>query len=59
AEDPPAFANAFLLCLRDRAARDDAARRGRTVAEEYDWKDLAVRFTEVVERVARGRRKGG
>lgn len=55
AEDAEGFAHAIVRSIRDRGARDEAARRGRELAADYDWAELGRRFAEIVERAARGR----
>ncbi len=52
AEDAATFAAQLLVCLRAPAERDEAAHRGRALAEGQDWSSLGARFAEAVRAVA-------
>jgi glycosyltransferase involved in cell wall biosynthesis len=54
AEDANTFAERLVECLRDRNARDQAARDGREFAERYGWSDIAKKFVAVVDNVLKG-----
>jgi glycosyltransferase involved in cell wall biosynthesis len=57
AEDAATFASALCQCLRERASRDEPARRGRELATTHDWSKVATRFAAVVERAASRRQR--
>ncbi|HEU4409372.1 MAG TPA: glycosyltransferase family 4 protein [Polyangiaceae bacterium] len=52
ADDAPSFAAALVACLADRRARDPAAYAARTVAERYDWAQLAGEFARLARATA-------
>jgi glycosyltransferase involved in cell wall biosynthesis len=55
AQDPDAAA-AAIRALEDRAVWEQRSRRGREVAQDYDWNASAAVLLEMLERVAATRR---
>jgi glycosyltransferase involved in cell wall biosynthesis len=45
ADSPASFAEAIVAVLTDRARYDSMARRGRLLAEQYDWTHSRARFS--------------
>jgi glycosyltransferase involved in cell wall biosynthesis len=53
ANDAPTFAREIVNAIRLRSSFDEAAERGRALAERHDWQELASRFAAVVLDAAR------